>query len=116
MTGEEVSRRYEIPNKILEEYRQWGLCGAVRIAMAEWQYNDQDLERLSMIMALHDMGFSAKEGETYMRLFLQGPSTEGERLVMLDKRRRQALVEIHLREKQLERLDYLRHELRENQR
>ena len=47
-----------------------------------------------------------------MRLLLAGPSTEAERLRMLNQRRNLALEEIHFKEKQLERLDYLRHKMK----
>lgn len=114
MTKEEVSRQYHIPVKILDEYQGWGLCGAVQMAMEDWQYGDQDLERLSMIMALHDMGFASDEVETYMRLLMKGASTQGQRMKMLDKCRSEVLNEIHLKERQLERMDYLRYEIRNN--
>ena len=114
MTAEEVSQRYRIPVKVLEEYHCWGLCGAVRMAMADWQYDDRDLERLSAIMALHDIGFPSAEVEEYMKLLLQGPAAEKERLKMLDRLRRNALEDIHLKEKQLARMDYLRGEIRNN--
>lgn len=114
MTKSEVSRQYNIPINILDEYQGWGLCGAVQMAMDDWQYGDQDLERLSMIMALHDMGFASKEVETYMRLLMKGDSTQGQRMKMLDKCRGEVLNEIHLKERQLERMDYLRCEIRKN--
>ena len=116
MTGEEVSRQYHIPVKILQEYAQWGLCGAVRIAMEDWQYDweygDSDLERLGMIMALHDMGFSPEDVETYMKLLIAGDSTKQQRMQMLNVLQSKTLDEIHLRERQLERMDYLRNEIR----
>ena len=68
MTIDEASRRYNIPLEILQEYEQWGLCGAVKKVMGAWQYDDTDLERLSTIMTLHDIGFTTEEVETYMRL------------------------------------------------
>ena len=111
MTIQEASERYRIPVKILKEYERWGLCGEVRKIMGAWQYDDQDIERLSAIMTLHDIGFSQEEIERYMRLLLQGNVTEPERLRMLNKRRSSALDEIHFREKQLERMDYLRYEM-----
>ena len=114
MTINEASEKYNIPIEILKEYESWGLCGEVQKIMGVWQYDDQDLERLSMIMTLHDIGFSNKEVETYMRLFLDGKSTENERLRMLNKLRNDALDEIHFKEKQLERMDYLRHKIRSN--
>lgn len=108
MTINEASERYQIPMEILREYEAWGLCGSVKKVMGAWQYDDQDLERLSMIMTLHDSGFNTEEVEEYMRLLIEGEHTERQRLEMLNRRRGTALDEIHFREKQLERLDYLR--------
>ena len=115
MTIQEASVRYQIPMKILREYESWGLCGAVKDVMGAWQYDDTDLERLSTIMTLHDIGFTSEEVETYMRLLLERENSDQARLRMLDRKRSAALDEIHFRERQLERLDYLRHELRKKQ-
>ena len=112
MTMDEASRQYCIPIRILREYEGWGLCGVVKKVMGAWQYDDTDVERLSTIMTLHDIGFTSQEVETYMRLLLEQEGTDRARLRMLDEKRRAALDDIHFREKQLERLDYLRHELR----
>ena len=112
MTIQEASERYHIPMHILREYESWGLCGAVKKVMGDWQYDDADLERLSTIMTLHDIGFAVEEVETYMRLLLEREDSDMARLRMLDQKRIAALDEIHFRERQLERLDYLRHELR----
>ena len=68
MTIQEASERYRIPMEILREYESWGLCGAVKKVMGAWQYDDTDLERLSLIMTLHDVGFTSDEVETYLRL------------------------------------------------
>ena len=70
MTMDEVSRKYQIPINILEEYEAWGGCDAVKKVMGDWQYDDQDLERLSLIMTLHDIGFTKEEVEEYMALVL----------------------------------------------
>ena len=112
MTIDEASEIYNIPLEILREYESWGLGGTVKKVMGDWQYDDRDLKRLGMVMTLHDSGFSKEEVETYMRLLLAGPSTEAERLRMLNQRRNLALEEIHFKEKQLERLDYLRHKMK----
>ena len=114
MTIDEASTRYNIPLDILREYESWGLCDAVKKVMGAWQYDDQDIERLSMIMTLHDIGFLNDEVESYMRLLLEGESTEAQRLDMLNKRRSATLDEIHFREMQLDRMDYLRHKIRES--
>ena len=91
------------------------MCGAVKKVMGAWQYADCDLGRLSLIMTLHDIGFCTEEVETYMRLLLEGEATGAERLRMLEKKRAAALDEIHFKERQLQRLDYLRHEIRKTQ-
>lgn len=111
MTINEASERYQIPMEILREYESWGLCGTVKKVMGAWQYDDQDLERLGMIMTLHDIGFQNDEVEEYMRLLLEGENTEEQRMQMLNKRRGIALDEIHFREKQLDRVDYLRYKI-----
>lgn len=112
MTIDEASQRYGVPMDILREYERLGLCPAVKKVMGTWQYDDSDLEKLSLIMTLHDVGFSTEEVETYMRLMEDGGARDCKLLSMLDQKRTAALDEIHFREKQLDRLDYLRHEIR----
>lgn len=111
MTKDGASQRYRIPPHILDEYESWGLCGAVKKVMGAWQYDDEDLERLSTIMTLHDIGFTAEEVENYMRLLLEQPVSDRQRLRMMEEKRKATLDEIHFRERQLQRLDYLRHEI-----
>ena len=113
MTMEEVSRCYLIPEEILREYESWGGCNAVKKVVGDWQYDDTDLERLSMIMTLHDIGFDKTEIEVYMTLMIQGKQDHADekRLNMRNRRRDSLLDEIHFREKKLQHLDYLRYEI-----
>lgn len=83
MTIQEASERYRIPLHILREYERWGLCRAVKDVMGAWQYDQTDIERLSLILTLHDVGFAPEEVEHYMRLLLVGDSTKEERAHML---------------------------------
>lgn len=115
MTIEEAHRQYNIPVEILKEYESWGLCGAVKTVMGAWQYDEEDIERLSLIMTLHDVGFSKEEVESYMRLLLEGENTEAKRMKMLDAHRNGTLDEIHFKQRQLDRLDYLRYKIRQDQ-
>lgn len=110
MTINEASERYQIPMEILKEYESWGLCGAVKKVMGSWKYDDTDLERLGLILTLHDIGFDKDEVETYMRLWIDGNHTETRR--MLDKKRNDTLDEIHFKEKKIERMDYLRYKMK----
>lgn len=111
MTIDEAGKRYNIPIKILEMYESWGLCGEVKKVIGSWQYDEADIERLGLIMTLHDVGFTNGEIERYMRLSLSGDETSNERMKMLQKKRSQTLDEIHLRQKLLDRLDFLRFEI-----
>ena len=111
MTIYEASERYRIPIEILKEYESWGLCGEVKKVMGSWQYDERDLERLSMIMTLHDIGFTNQEVERYMRLLAEEGDTRKARMEMLNRKRGAVLDEIHLRQKQLDRLDYLRYKI-----
>lgn len=111
MTIDEASQKYNIPIKILKEYENWGLCQEVKKVMGSWHYDDRDIERLSMIMTLHDIGFTNEEIEKYMLLMMQGKISEKERIKMLNKKRNGILDEVHLKEKQISRLDYLRYEI-----
>lgn len=106
LTREEACARHEIPKEAMEAYERWGLSRSDR------QYAQEDLERVSMIAALYDMGFETGEVERYMRLLLSDADTSRERMKMLELRRAATLREIHLRERQLERQDYLRYQLR----
>lgn len=114
MTIDETSKRYHIPIKILKEYESWGLCGEVKKVMGRWNYDDRDLERLSTIMTLHDIGFTNDEVQQYMELLCADESTEEERMKMLNSKRSGMLDEIHFKEKQIDRLDYLRFEMQRN--
>lgn len=111
MTIEEASIRYNIPVSILQEYESWGLCSEVKKVMGDWHYDQTDMERLSLIMTLHDVGFEKEEVEHYMHLLLSGEKTGQERIEMLQKKRNGTLDEIHFKQKQLDRLDYLRYEI-----
>ena len=112
MTKQEASERYCIPIGLLDEYESWGLCREVKRVMGSWQYDDSDLNRLSMIMTLHDVGLTNDEVEAYMRLLMEGEQTQNQRIQMLNQKRNCALDEIHLKEAQLARLDYLRHSIK----
>lgn len=111
MTKDETAKKYNIPVEILDEYESWNLCGAVKEVMGAWHYDGSDLERLSLIMTLHDIGFTSEEIHTYMKLILEGSTADSECLRILNEKRNGMLDEIHFKEKQLDRLDYLRYKI-----
>ena len=110
MTINEVSKRYSIPIEILCEYEKRRPRIKEKTVEAK-QYDQTDIERLSLILTLHDVGFSDTEIEQYMRLVLSNSNTARERSEILRKKRDGALDELHKKQQQLDRLDYLRFEL-----
>ncbi len=111
MTIKEAIEKYCIPINILKEYENMRLCSTVKRVLGAWQYDQQDIERLSMIMTLHDTGFSTEDIDEYMQLLLSGKNNE-ECLKILDEKRSHTLDKIHVLEKQLDNLDYLRSQMR----
>ncbi len=109
MTIEEANRLYNIPLDILKEYESWGLCSCGTSEKS--RYKDEDIQRLSIIMTLRDVGFSYSETEQYMQLLLSEKDTVEERLQILSAHRDATLDEIHDKQKQLDCLDYLRYKL-----
>ena len=110
LTIKEAGKRYNIPAKILKAYKSWGFCGESEHG-GDIQCGDADIERLSLIMPLYDIGFSEREAEIYVRLTLEGAGSDVSRLKMLEKKRAESLEDIHMRELRLARLDHLRREL-----
>ncbi|MGN0602680.1 MAG: MerR family transcriptional regulator [Oscillospiraceae bacterium] len=103
MTREEVLHRYKIPAKILDEYEPQGQ-----------EYDDSDIERISTIITLSDIGFKKEDIKVYLLLDQIGVSTLKERLEILEVKRSAILDEMHKNEKQLECLDYLRYKLKKS--
>lgn len=112
ITRNEMSSHYGIPQRILKEYERLGSRHPENGAEGRAVYSDQDLERLRLIMALYEGGFQKEEVERYMALALDRTDTGAEQLAMLQKKRDGILHEIHLREKQIDQLDYLRYGIR----
>lgn len=114
MTKQEICERFQIPFAVLEVYEKWLLYESDEKTVENRQYDDLDIERLSLILTLRDIGFTAKENESYMLLYLAHNDTRQERLFMLEQRRAILLDEIHNRETQLDQLDYLRYKIQKS--
>ena len=65
-------------------------------------------------MVLHDIGFESADIEKYLQYMISGKKSNPELIKLFNQKRNKTLDEIHFYEKRLERLDYLRHEIRKN--
>lgn len=106
MTRQEIMERYRLSASVLAEYDGWDFC---REPGAE--YTPGDVERLSLLLTLLDVGFTAQEARAYVRSLLREPDCPRLRLQLLAEKRAALLDDIHLREQKLQRLDYLRYEI-----
>lgn len=113
MNKQEVSKKYNIPVDVLIEYEKWHLCDSVKVIMGDWQYDDEDLDRLSMIMTLHDIGFDKAIVKQYMEILVrEDKSANSMLLAIIQKQRNTNLKKIHLLEDKIEKLDNLRSKLK----
>lgn len=110
MTLFEVSEKYNIPPEIIKEYEMCRLRRADKNMAGTYDYDDKDLENLSIIITLRDIGFTADETEKYMRAKVNGEYDNGV-CCMLSEKRNALLSDIHSKEIQLQRLDYLKYKL-----
>lgn len=114
MTRSEVRTKYNIPADILVKYEEWNLRNIDNAGSDEWYYDYKDIELISLIMTLYNIGFSDEEVGKYMRLYEKNDKSKSERLCMLNNKRHDLLEEIHDKENKLEDIDYLRFELKED--
>ena len=114
MTRSEVRTKYNIPADILVKYEEWNLRNIYNAGSDEWYYDYKDIELISIIMTLYNIGFSDEEVGKYMRLYEKNDKSKSERLCMLNNKRHDLLEEIHDKENKLEDVDYLRFELKED--
>ena len=107
MNFQELCQKYDIPLPLLNEYLHIRGLGSA----AAHVYDEQDVEYLSLLSTLHDIGFSTAEIYQYMNEFLTSGTNGSSCLYLLDQKRKELLSAIHAQEKQLSIADYLRYEL-----
>lgn len=62
MTRQELMERYPLSASVLAEYDSWDFCREPGT-----EYTPGDVERLSLLLTLLDIGFTAREAKAYMR-------------------------------------------------
>lgn len=110
MTKEEISRCCQIPMEVLSAYEHWNLSGKKTEGDVR-QYDDEDIQKLSMIITLTEAGLTKSQIECYMRL-AEKDDTAVKRRDMLERQRNDLLNQIHKLEEKIEKLDYLRYQIR----
>lgn len=106
MTIEELSEQYHIEIKKLKLFEKHNL-----IIITE-KFNDNDLKKLSNLCVLYDIGL---ELETIKKLLFFSQNREvTEEIKILNQYRNTLLDEIHNKQKNLDSLDYIIYEIKNN--
>ncbi|MHC1681492.1 MAG: MerR family transcriptional regulator [Clostridiaceae bacterium] len=107
----EVSDKFNISITALRYYEKAGLFDDVKRVNGIREYEDKDIERLSMIITLKNVGFNIDSVLKYIELSKQGDISAKERAYMLKQHRCKLLDIIHDYQKNLDCLDFLIYKL-----
>lgn len=105
MTEEEITKLFCIPKCVIKKFKSSGLLPKEKDV-----YTDRDVENISTYMTLIDIGFSQNESAEYV--LLKETGAKEKMLNMLVKKRESLLSQIYLKEKQIDKIDYLKHKLK----
>lgn len=112
MTFEEINRRYEVSLDTLHEFEEAGLFTNIKRIDQRYDFTDQDIENLSCILSLYQIGMDLHDVNFFLDLKRQGDKTKAERVFMLKKIREKALVDLHRKQKNLDCIDCMIYELK----
>lgn len=112
MKIKEVSQKYNVTETTLRYYEKVGLFDEVKRINSVREYEEKDIERLSLIMSLKKVGLHIEAILQYLKLTKVGKETANERVCILDKQRQELMDQIHKYQKNLDCLDYLIYELK----
>lgn len=112
MKIKEVSEKYNVPMTALRYYEKAGLFNQVKRVNGIREYDDSDIERLSLILTLKKAGVHIENILKYIQLDEQGQSTSIQKIRILKQERNNILDEIHQRQKNLDTLDCLIYKLK----
>ena len=114
MKIKEVSDKFNIPMNTLRYYEKIGLFDDVEKVNGVREYEDKHIKNLSLILTLKNAGFSKDVILNYIELSKQGNISNIERINILKLQRKKLLDGIHHKQKNLDCLDYLIYELKNN--
>ncbi|MEG0276339.1 MAG: MerR family transcriptional regulator [Coprobacillus sp.] len=113
MKIKEVSQKYNITETALRYYEKVGLFDDVKRINNIREYEDKDIERLSMIMSLKKVGLHIQAILRFLKLMKDNRDTRNERILILNKQRQELMDQIHQYQKNLDSLDFLIYELKD---
>ena len=115
MKIKEVSEKYNVPMTALRYYEKAGLFNQVKRINGIREYDDLDIERLSLILTLKNIGLSNETILKYIELNEQGAHTKKQQIQVLKLERQKLLDSIHNQQKNIDSLDYLIYQLKDKE-
>ena len=114
MRGEELCECFNISPAVLEELETSGLLGAEKTPGDRREFGREDIRLLNRILTLKNAGVELPVIRQVLTMEEQGESTRIRRMEILTEQRRKQLSQLHLKQKMIDRLDFLICELKEN--
>ena len=115
MRIKEVSKRFNVSITALRYYEKVGLFEDVNRVNGIREYEDKDIERLSLILTLKNIGLSNETILKYIELNEQGAHTKKQQIQVLKLERQKLLDSIHNQQKNIDSLDYLIYQLKDKE-
>ena len=115
MRIKEVSKRFNVSITALRYYEKVGLFEDVNRVNGIREYEDKDIERLSLILTLKNIGLSNETILKYIELNEQGAHTKKQQIQVLKLERQKLLDSIHNQLKNIDSLDYLIYQLKDKE-
>lgn len=113
MTLPEASRCFQISIEELQFYEKNGLLKGRKTKDGEKDYLEADLQYIGKFHFLQTAGMDADSLKQFVRLLERGADTREEQIRILRKFRFGLLEAIHGKQQELDQVDYLIHEIKE---
>lgn len=112
MKIKEVSECYNVSISTLRYYEKVGLFEDVRRIHGVREYEDKDIERLSLILTLKKVGLSIDKIAQFIQLDKEGDESKIKRMKILQCERQKVLHDIHVQQSNLESIDCMLYHLK----
>lgn len=112
MTMQEACRNFQMTEENIKNYEENGLIRAVKKENGIADYLESDLQHIVQLHFLIEEGMNVEELKNFLKLQGHEPGMRKEQIRILRKFRFEILDGIHTKQQNLDRLDYLIHEIR----
>ena len=107
MTISEVAAKYQISQDTLRYYEKVGVIPPVaRTKGGVRDYNDEDLGWVENAICMRSAGVSVETMIEYVRLYMEGASTFGERRDLLAEEKKKLLIQFETLKNTIDKLSY----------